>query len=189
MVFEVITGDVLDINANALLLTIDGAKAGMEGNIARQFARRWPDDWQVIQRDVRYPIPIGRTVAVPWEGDCPWRLILFASTLHHVDVLDDQQKRSVIRSALTEALRHCARLQVGSLAMAVMRGGWRMSDVEALQQMRTAYQTAGCPQVRVLVCQTTADSSARQPILRELNVNATYSCGHRTERRCKISAD
>ena len=89
MAFEIISGDVLDTNADALLLTIDGTN-GMEGNLARQFARRWPDDWEVIQRDVRYPIPIGRTVAVPWEGDCPWQLILFASTLHHADVLDDQ---------------------------------------------------------------------------------------------------
>lgn len=89
MALELVTGDVLDAKADALLLNIDGAKRGMEGNIARQFARRWTDDWEDMQRDVRYPVPIGRTVAVPWGGDCPWRLILFASTLHHLDVLDD----------------------------------------------------------------------------------------------------
>ena len=65
MTLELVTGDVLNARADALLLTIDGTKRGMEGNIARQFARRWPDDWEDMQRDVRYPVPMGRTVVVP----------------------------------------------------------------------------------------------------------------------------
>jgi hypothetical protein len=32
--------DILDVEADALLLPIDGARSGLEGNIARQFARR-----------------------------------------------------------------------------------------------------------------------------------------------------
>ena len=78
-----------------------------------------------MQRDLRYPVPIGRCVSVAWDGDCPWRVLLFASTLHHTDILDDSQKRRVIRSALTEALQHCVRLRASSLASAVLQGGWR----------------------------------------------------------------
>lgn len=157
MKFELITGDVFDTQADALLLTIDGTKRGMEGNIARQFARRWPDDWEDMQRDVRYPVPIGRTVAVPWDGDCPWRLILFASTLHHLDVLDDRQKRSVIRTSLTEALQLCVRHQATKLATLLLQGGWRLSAEDALREMRSTYHVAGCPQVRLLVCQLVND--------------------------------
>lgn len=157
MALELVTGNVLDARADALLLTIDGAKRGMEGNIARQFARRWPDDWEDMQRDVRYPVPIGRTVAVPWDGDCPWRLILFASTLHHLDVLDDRQKRSVIRTSLTEALQLCVRHHATTLAMALLQGGWRLSAENALQEMRSTYHVAGCPQVRLAVCQMAND--------------------------------
>ena len=153
MALEIVTGDVLDLAADALLLTIDGVKRGMEGNIARQFERRWPDDWEDLQRAVRYPVALGRTVAMPWDGDCPWRLVLFASTLHHVDVLDDQQKRRVIRSSLSEALQLCDRHRASSLATAVLQGGWRLSPEEALLEMRTAYQAAGCPHVRLLVSQ------------------------------------
>lgn len=153
MALDLVTGDVLDAKADALLLTIDGAKRGMEGNIARQFARRWPDDWEDMQRDVRYPVPIGRTFAVPWDGDCPWRLILFASTLHHLDVLDDGQKRSVIRSSLTEAMQLCVQHQATTLATAVLQGGWRLSTEDALQEMRSIYSIAGCPQIRLLVLQ------------------------------------
>lgn len=65
MALELIAGNVLDAKADALLLTIDGTKRGMEGNIARQFVRRWSDDWGDMQRDVRHPIPIGRAVADP----------------------------------------------------------------------------------------------------------------------------
>jgi O-acetyl-ADP-ribose deacetylase (regulator of RNase III) len=153
MALEIVTGDVLDLAADALLLTIDGVKRGMEGNIARQFERRWPDDWKDLQRTVRYPVPLGRAVAVPWHGDFPWRLVLFASTLHHLDVLDDQQKRGVTRSSLFEALQLCDRHRASSLATAVLQGGWRLSPEEALLEMQTAYQAAGCPHVRLLVSQ------------------------------------
>ena len=152
MTLEIITGDVLDVAADGLLLTIDGVKPGMEGNIARQFERRWPDDWKDLQRTVRYPVPLGRTVAVPWDSDCPWRLVLFASTLHHVDVLDGRQKRRVIQSSLSEALQLCDRYRARSLATAVLQGGWRLSAEEALLAMQTAYQAARCPHVRLLVC-------------------------------------
>lgn len=39
MAIELINGDLLEVKADAVLLTIDGSKPGMEGNIARQFAR------------------------------------------------------------------------------------------------------------------------------------------------------
>ena len=49
---ELISGDLLEVKSDAVLLTIDGVKPGMEGNIARQFARRFPEDWQYLQRDI-----------------------------------------------------------------------------------------------------------------------------------------
>jgi len=160
MGFEIVTGDVLDTTTDALLLTIDGGKSGMEGSIARQFAKRFPEDWEFMQRDLKYPVPIGRTVAIPWDGDCPWRVIMFASTLHHVGVLDDVQKLRVIRSACAEALQLCVRLRINSLATAVLQGGWRLSAQQALSEMKLAYQGAACPQVKLLVCQpTSADSN------------------------------
>lgn len=158
MTLEVVIGDVLESNTNALLLTIDGvAKRGMEGNIARQLAKRFPEDWEYMQRDVKYPVPIGRTVVVPSAGDWPWRFILFASTLHHIGVLDERQKLRVIRSALAEALQHCVRLRINSLATAVLQGGWRLSSQAALLEMQAAYQGAGCPQVKLLVWQREPD--------------------------------
>ena len=130
-----VRANVLEIQSDALLLTIDGAKAGMEGNIARQFAKRWPEDWADMVRTLRYPVPIGRTVAVPWEGDAPWKLFLFASTLHHLDVLDDRQKAGVVSQAFIEALKLCLKHRVSSLSTAVLQGGWRLSQEQALTAM------------------------------------------------------
>lgn len=160
MGFEVVTGDVLDADTDALLLTIDGTQSGMEGNIARQFARRFSEDWEHLQRGVNYSVPIGRTVAVPWKGNCPWRLLLLASTLHHVGVFDEQQKLRVVRSALAEALQLCVRLRINSLATAVLQGGWRLDAQTAMNAMQSAYRFASCPQVRLLVCQAEPDGTA-----------------------------
>ncbi len=152
MGIEIVTGNVLDTTSEAILLTIDGAKRGMEGNIARQFAKRFTDDWLDMQRVLKYPVPIGRTVVLPWDGDCPWRYILFASTLHHLDVLDDQQKLRVVHLALAEALQHCVRLHIKSLASAVLQCGWRLNFADALAQMQQTYQSVRCSQVHLYVC-------------------------------------
>lgn len=133
----IVNANLLDVPSDALLLTIDGAKAGMEGNIARQFAKRWPEDWADMVRTIRYPIPIGRTVAVPWEGDAPWKLFLFASTLHHVDALDDREKAVIVSRAFVEALQLCVKHRVSSLSTPVLQGGWRLSQEQALVAMWT----------------------------------------------------
>lgn len=154
---EIITSNILETPANALLLTIDGSKRGMEGNLARQFERRWPEDWTDMQRDIPYPIPLGRTVAVPWDGDCPWQWLLFASTLHHLDVISDYEKQSVVRNAFFEALVHCQRHRICSLATTVLRGGWRLQIELAFSAMRDAWLASHAatkgPNVKVFVMQ------------------------------------
>ena len=156
MPLELVNGDVLAQSTDAVLLTVDGLKRGLEGNVARQFERQWPDDWQLMQRDVHYPIALGRTVAVPWDGDCPWQLVLFASTLNHLEILSNRQKLEVVRSSLSEALRLCVRHGVRSLASVVLQGGWRLNSDDALQEMRAAYSMSGCPGVRLLICKNEA---------------------------------
>lgn len=123
--------DILDFPAEALLLTIDGAASGMEGNVAQQFGRRWPEDWSEMRRHIKYPVPLGRTLAMAWEGDAPWRLYLFASTLHHADILTVDQKRAVAKSALAEAIRLCVRYKARTLASPLLTGGWRLDPQEA----------------------------------------------------------
>jgi len=132
---EFVEGDVLSCPADAVVLTIDGAKKGMEGNIARSYARHWPDAWMEIEDAIRYPVPLGRCIAVASENESPFRLVLLASTLHHLDVLTDAQKAGVVRAALGDAVKLALRHRVGRLATAVMTGGWRMELEPALAAM------------------------------------------------------
>lgn len=150
-------GDALDAQTDALLLTVDGMarakpdpakpiRGGREimgGNLANQFARRWPEDWEDMQLDIPFPIPIGRSVGIPWDGECPWRLIVLASTLHHIGERTDAEKLAIIRSALIEALAVAVRHNAKSLATTVLKGGWRLPLADAADAMFSAYRQAG----------------------------------------------
>jgi hypothetical protein len=65
---ELLLGDVLDAKTDALLLTVDGMTRNIKntarpirgsreilgGNIANQFAKRWPDDRDDMQSDIPF---------------------------------------------------------------------------------------------------------------------------------------
>ena len=135
MPIQILKGNTLDAQADALILTIDGGRRGMEGNVARAFARRWPEVFEEIDEQIQYPVPLGRTVAARTDSDCPFRTILFASTLHHLDVLSETQKAAIISSALREAVSLALKHRCRSVATAVMTGGWRLPFEAALDSM------------------------------------------------------
>ncbi len=118
-------GNVLDGDEQALCLPIDGAGPGMEGNVARQFAHRWPMLWEEISEEIRFPIPLGGVFEfeVPDEhDDCPFRLILLVSTLHHQQVLDTAGRRAVVRTALCNSIDLLPRYRVSTLALHIAEG-------------------------------------------------------------------
>lgn len=88
----------------------------------------------------RYPVPLGRTVSVRSDFDCPFRTVYIASTLHHIEVMSDAQKAGVIQSALSEAVRLAIQQRVGSLGTAVMISGWRLPFDAALTAMLDCLQ-------------------------------------------------
>jgi hypothetical protein len=161
LIFEI--GDVLDAQTDALLLTVDGVarnkpdparpiRGGKEilgGNLANQFARRWPEDWEDMQREITFPVPIGRSVGIPWDGDCPWRLIVLASTLHHVGERTNAEKIAIIRGAWTEALAIAVRHNTYSLATTALKGGWRLPLADAVDAMFSTYRQASPAAQRV----------------------------------------
>ena len=61
---DIVFGNILDAQANALCLTVDGCAPGMEGNLARQFAGRWPELWEELSENVG-----GAGPEVPGEPD------------------------------------------------------------------------------------------------------------------------
>jgi len=77
---KLLNADVLDAEADALLLTIDGQARGLRGNVAHAFQRRWPDDYEDFETQLRFPIPLGSAVRIDADTDCRWRSIIFVDT-------------------------------------------------------------------------------------------------------------
>lgn len=153
MSLEFLAGDVLESSGDALVLAVDGTKRGLEGNIARAFARKWPEEWDEVESQVRYPIPLGAVAGTRTEGACPWRILVLASTLHHVGILADEEKRRVASSAFIQALHAAKRMGAREVCLAPLSGGWRLDQDAATAVMECSYRAVadslGGLQVRV----------------------------------------
>jgi hypothetical protein len=162
--------DLLNQEADAVLLTIDGAAPGMEGNVARAFERRYPDLWEELSTEIEYPLPLGRCdiLEIDHYYTCPHRFAVIASTLHHHPPLSDQQKRSVAESAFLHALALCSQRHVHTVATTVLTGGWRLGFTDALSAMlavaerfRENQNTPFPSQVKICVLDGAALAAAR----------------------------
>ena len=136
---KLLHADVLDTQADALLLTIDGQAPGLRGNVAHAFQRRWPEAYEDFEAQLRFPVPLGSAVRVDADTDCLWTTILFVATLHHLETLDDHARHEVIRRGLRSALDTAARTGLRTLATAPLKGGWRLGVVEACGTMHAAW--------------------------------------------------
>jgi len=114
---KLLHNNVFDVVADALLLTIDGQARGLRGNVAHAFQRRWPDAYEDFESRLRFPLPLGAAVRIDADTDCPWRTLLFVSTLHHLETLDDGARHEVIRRGLRSALDVAARAGLQSRAI------------------------------------------------------------------------
>lgn len=158
MTMSVVNRNILDSSAEAIILTIDGAKKGMEGNIARAFAKKYPNAWELLEYEITYPIPIGmaKIFNIEDDDDCNQKFCIIASTLHHLDVLEQSSKRNIINSALRYALTQANNHQLKSLCTTIMKGGWRLELEDALVQMITTYSSfanayIGAPRLEVCI--------------------------------------
>lgn len=142
MALKIQNGSVFDSNAAAIILPLDGAAKGMEGNLCRQFSRKWPRVWKEIENEIRYPIPLGKVFDYEPVTDCPYRVVLLASTLHHTQVLGEAAKKSIVKSALMEAIRLAADYGAKAVVTGLMKGGWRMSAETAFIAMADGYESA-----------------------------------------------
>lgn len=143
MPISIINKDILDSNSDAIILTVDGAKKGMEGNIARAFAKKYPNAWELLEYEISYPIPLGMSKIYSIEDDdeSNYRFCIIASTLHHLEVLEKADKLNVINSALRYALTQAGNKHLKSICITIMKGGWRLDAKEAFVQMVLTYKS------------------------------------------------
>ncbi len=137
-------GNLFDAPSQAIILPIDGAAKGMEGNIARAFARLYPDAWEELEYDIDYPIPLGTAKIYPIHEElgCKNTHVIIASTLHHLDVLEKSDKLKIISSALRASLSLASSQSISSVCTGVFTGGWRLDIEDAFQEMVKTYQRA-----------------------------------------------
>ena len=142
MAMNIIQGNVLNAKANAIILTVDGAAKGMEGNLSRQFALRWPEAWQEIQDEIRYPISLGKVLDFEPVSKCSFRFVFLAATLHHRGVINNANRQGIIQSATEKSLNIAADFKINTIATSVMLGGWRLNLQDAFLSMVDGYESA-----------------------------------------------
>jgi len=140
---EVIKGDLFESRSDAIVLTIYGSAAGMEGNLARHFGRKWLDAWEEVQDEMIYPLGLGEVslIALDEQTVCDHRHVIIASTLHHKDTLSSSEIRHVVRSAFVQSIHTASTNRIATLSTAVMTGGWRLKTGDAFRCMIDAYKS------------------------------------------------
>lgn len=134
---RLMTADALDVAADAVFLTIDGASPKLLGNLAHQFIRRFPevDLPGCIEEQIEFPLPLGTARRLALADGSPYRCAVLLTTLHHVQVLGPGGKLSVIRSAFSRALEESRHAGVVHAVTTVLSGGWRLPVDAAFRAM------------------------------------------------------
>ena len=144
MSLEIKHRNLFESSESGIILTVDGAARGMEGNLARTFARLNADAWEEIEFDIEYPIPLGssKVYEVHPDIECNNRYCFIASTLNHLDVLSDEEKLKIQSSALRHVLSLAEAKGVRDIGTAILVGGWRLELEVALEEMISTYRRA-----------------------------------------------
>lgn len=138
---SLIQGDLFEACTDAIIMTIDGMRRSLEGNIARQFAKKWPDVWAEVDDELSYPIPFGNVFDYTPVAECPFKLLLIAATLPHSGNLKDSYLKGVVRSAVVESIMRSADYGIDRIALALMVGGWRLTHDKAFIAMAEGYES------------------------------------------------
>lgn len=141
MQLELRAGNVLDATADALLVAIDGATGGMEGNVARQLRARWGEEvWEEIEGAWTLPLPLGRASLAWAPSGGSFRAVVALSMLPHDGAVPYRSPamRGVVTSALVHAARLCDLERMQRIASALPRGGPRLSADEAFAAVVSA---------------------------------------------------
>lgn len=163
---SIVAGDLLDGQARAIMLPIDGALPSESdaklierslGRIARAFARRHPECElaEEIDAQVTFPLAFGRAAAVELPAGSPFTVALVLSMLpHHADATSDAAMRGAAAGAFAHALALCDTLALDSVAVPLLKAGWRVPTGAAM----------------TLMLQTLAAAELRHPLAVEVRI-------------------
>jgi hypothetical protein len=151
---SIVEGDLLESSARAIMLPIDGLlpnKADTTliqrslGRLARAFSRRYPECELVdeIDAQVTFPLGLGQVGYVELSECSPFRVALLLSMLPHgADQTNDEAVRSATAAAFANAISICDRAAVESVAVPLLKAGWRVPTGVAMTLMLRAIASA-----------------------------------------------
>jgi len=139
---KLLNSNVIDAKAGAIILTIDGAAKGMEGNLSREFASRFPGVWNEIQNKIEYPVPLGSIIEYETAGKCAFRLVLLATTLNHPEMISDPARQGIIRDVTEKSLNIAAKYKINAIASPLLTGGWRLTMQKSFLSMTDGFERA-----------------------------------------------
>jgi hypothetical protein len=128
-------GNILNAHAEGLIITLDGNARGLEGNLARQFKARFPEQWGDIENELNFPIPLGRSDYAEAPQPFSFKFIFAVSILDHLNLIGWDKMPSIIRNALYEVCAKAQKLKINTIASLPLTGGFRLSASKALQVM------------------------------------------------------
>jgi len=154
-------GNVLDVEADAIIVTVDGTSARTMGNVANRLMMRMGNGWDEIEEQLEFPIPLGQvrvaivTKEANEDADEPvkFKYVFFLSVLDHQNEVSPDQRPEVVRRALVHVLKEAARMGLKTVASPLLKCGWRVSESMAHQIMKSADELCAANGVTLIVHQ------------------------------------
>ena len=181
MAIEIVHKNLFESEEEGIVLTIDGAAKGMEGNLARNFARLHEEAWEEVEYEISYPMPLGtaKVYGIHPDCNCKYSYCFIASTLNHLETLSEKEKLGIQGSAFRQVLSLAEVGSIKSIASAVMVGGWRLEPLVALENMLNIYLRAaslseGVPSLKIYIMSSTEFNQASDHVGKVFG-NATFS--------------
>lgn len=139
-------GNILDVDADAIIVTVDGSSVDSMGSIASQLRRRMGDAWDDIEDQLEFPIPLGNiqiatiteTINEDAQEPVNFKHVFFLSVLDHLQEVQASQRPEIVRKGLVRALEVAAQLGLKTVASPLLRCGWRVTEDMAHKIMRSA---------------------------------------------------
>ena len=140
MNLKLINSNIFSGNEESIILTIDGSRKGMEGNLVREFSKKFPEKWEEIESHITYPLSLGEIFPFVSLDDFKYKYILIASTLNHIESLDIRSLENVIMNSFSDCLKFLSGKNINSVSTVLMKGGWRLNPLNAFLSMSTAIE-------------------------------------------------
>lgn len=140
MELKIIPGDIFTDASEAIVVSIDGTAKDMEGRLARRFERHYTDLWKEVTSLISYPVPLGDIFTFRAEVAAPYKMVVAAGQINHIDNLSFEEEKSVVFTVFSKTLRDCLKYGIKSLACTPMKGGFRLDSFNAFLAMWQAVE-------------------------------------------------